>query len=198
MCAAVPDKTCRSHGGIGAAEHFGASSVAPAIRPAVRVDRRRRDDHPAVAAQVEPFAKARLVRDGLAEVPEVQVSPASAGQALERRLEPRETSLERGQARIAAVPGVDVEHQQARDGAGDDTDVGVGPAPEPLLDLVGRRAPTLVRRPAHQRPLAARLHRRHRPAERQVTQRCRLRIRIDRCVCHESIVDDRARSRHAR
>jgi hypothetical protein len=41
------------------------------------------------------------------------------------------------------VPRVDIEHHQARHGAGDDGDVGLWPREEPILNLVGPRQPLL-------------------------------------------------------
>ena len=70
----------------------------------------------------------------------------------------------------AAVRRVDVRHDDARDVAGHDADIGVGPRPEPSRDLRLGRNSVLEGLPADQRAFLARLEGQHGPPSADVVE----------------------------
>jgi hypothetical protein len=116
---------------------------------------RRQQRDPAISADINASADpADAVGDTAAGVGEVEM--AAAGRGLDRRPvgQVAALALELGQGAVAAMAGVDVDHHQAGDPAGDDGGVRPRPAAPPDAELVGVGRRLLPRPPAHQRPLA--------------------------------------------
>jgi hypothetical protein len=65
------------------------------------------------------------------------------------------SALETAQAVGTAMRGIDIDDDQPRHRAGDDPDIGLGPAREPRLELGFGGAPRLERFPSDQRSLLA-------------------------------------------
>ena len=130
------------------------------------MQRRGRDDLRAVPQPVEPGPD--LDRRGLlARVLEVQVPASPTAQDLHSDRDRAVFALEVLEGGVPVVARIDVEDDQAGDGAGDQAEAGIGPAAPPVPELAGGRPPLLELRPGDQRALAARLQRQRSPATGQ-------------------------------
>ena len=94
----------------------GVRSPHPRVALARCVERRRRDHVSAVAAQIHAAREAHLVPDKPARVSEVEVPAATSRATFHGRRQAIVLLLETVQARIAAVPEIDIEHDEAGNG----------------------------------------------------------------------------------
>ena len=78
--------------------------------------------------------------------------------------------LHRGERLHTAMPGVYVDHNDARNPAGDDSQIGSGPALVPSCQLLLGRHLVLEALPADDRSLRALAGRHHRPAMLQIAK----------------------------
>jgi hypothetical protein len=69
------------------------------------------------------------------------------------------------------VLGIDIEHDEIRYLAGDDSNVGIRPPAEPIDDLLYGRGRTLQSLPAYERALAEGAQRQDAPSAGQITLR---------------------------
>lgn len=99
---------------------------------------------------------------------EIQMTAAATRERLDRARQPPMLVLEFSEAFVAPMLCIDVHDHDTRNAAGHQSDIGVGPALEPRLDFVRLRTALLEFEPRHQRALAARLDRNHRPTTRAV------------------------------
>jgi len=119
------------------------------------VQRRRRNNVASVATQINARCEPSLVADKRTRVREIEVATATTRATFHRRGQTIVLPLETFQARLAAVPGINIEHDEARDRTGDDSNPGLWPIGNPSVHLFHLRAPVLKFLPAHQRTLAA-------------------------------------------
>jgi hypothetical protein len=117
------------------------------------------DDVTAVAAKIDPLGEPRTITRETSGVSKIEVASAAPGDRLHSgrvRPEPPLQPLERG---VTAVFRIDVEYNQIRDLARDDADIGIGPASEPIGDVIFRRSFMLQILPRDERSLVARAQR---------------------------------------
>jgi hypothetical protein len=101
----------------------------------------RNDDETAVGLQVDPAADDGR-RQRMPRIREIEMDTAAAGSHFGGRGERAVAVFQRAHLVVPAVAGVDVEHDHAGDGPGDDAEVAVRPAVEPCVDVhLPRRAP---------------------------------------------------------
>src|SRR5206468_3150210 len=98
----------------------------------------------------------------------VEMTPATARPAFDRYRQAGVLALEVLQTDIAAMPQIEIDHDEARDGTGHDTDPGVGPCAKPAARLLLTGAPELEFLPADERALVPRPDRDDRPASSDV------------------------------
>ena len=142
----------------------------PAVGPAAGVNRWRRDDNAAVAAQIQPRSDAGAVPHRRARMQEIDVPPAATGFGFHRFGQGAVTAFQIGKRLRAAVAGIDVEDNEPRGGARHDGDVGIRPLREPAAQLRLVRCAVLVGLPGDDRALCACRRRHDRPAQRAVAQ----------------------------
>jgi hypothetical protein len=135
------------------------------------MDRGRRDDASAVAAQIDAGESADPIGHGRPRVREVEMPAAPARRGLDGERQRTVLALQPGQAFEATVPRIDVDDHEPRLPSGDDPDIRIRPAPEPGVDLAGAGDALLELEPRDERSLAAGLDRDHRPAARRIVVR---------------------------
>src|SRR5689334_5508597 len=95
------------------------------------MQRGRRHDVPTVCADIDTWRQPDLVADQSAGMREVEMAAAATGPTLDRRGQGAVLALELLQRLVAAMSRVDVDHDEAGDGTGHDSDAGIGPLPKP-------------------------------------------------------------------
>src|SRR5262245_42853059 len=105
--------------------------------------RRRRHDIPSVSAEIHARRQPHLVADETARMGKVQMTAAATGQALDGQRQALMLALEVFQGNVAAMPHIDIDHDQAGDGPGDYADACFGPCAEPAERFSLTRTPTL-------------------------------------------------------
>ena len=76
------------------------------------MDRRRRDDITAIAAQIDPLRNAGTVTNESARMGEIEVPAAAAGRGLDCCRQRLEASLQTLERNVAAMIWIDIEHDQ--------------------------------------------------------------------------------------
>jgi len=121
----------------GERKHVGFARGLPRIGATRDVPGWRRDDVAAITTGIESSGHAAGgVADLVAGMGEEEVATAAAGERLDGVGLPV-LGLELGQAVVAAMAGVNVEHHKAGLGACGDRNMGVGPRCPPVADLLG-------------------------------------------------------------
>jgi hypothetical protein len=100
----------------------------------------RHDDVAAVAAQIDALGKAGPVSDQAAGMRKIKMTPSPAGCRLDGRWQQPELPLQALKRGIATMLGINIKHDEIRYLAGDNSDVGVWPAAEPIGHLFSRWA----------------------------------------------------------
>src|SRR5690242_11829185 len=95
------------------------------------MQRGRRHHVSSVCADIDTRRQPDLVADESPGVRAVEVAATTSGPAFDRRGQGAVLALELLQRLVAAMPWVDVDHNQARDRTGHDSDAGLGPLAKP-------------------------------------------------------------------
>ena len=148
---------------------LGTVGCDPSVGTTVLVDGRRRHDIAAIAADIDAGSNPPLAGLNRAGITEPQMPSATAGDDFARRRQRAMLGLQRIDAGVAAVVGIDVEDPEARDGAGWNGDVAVADAPEASdgLRIRGRG----IKATRHRRVLAPCNARKYRQIQGSVVQR---------------------------
>src|SRR5262245_41631125 len=136
------------------------------------MQRGRRDHVPTVCADIDAWGQPDLVADESSRMREVEVAAATAGPALHRCRQAAVLALELLKGHIAAMPHINIEHDQAGDRASHDTDAGIGPCAKPVTRLRRAWTPMLKLLPSDERSLVTGLDRDDRPAPSHVVPDC--------------------------
>ncbi len=162
-CPGVLSHCCQPARSIGEPHLIRSAVCAPSILSARRVEGWRRHHISAVGAQIEARLEAGSIANRSTRMSKIQMMTSATRRHFGGDRQSAVTLLQFRQAILAAMAGIDIEHDQIGDVAGNDTDIGIRPLPEPSIDFRRRGEAALEWLPPDQGPLVSMADRDNRP-----------------------------------